>query len=89
MVVRYFIVFNEDGLNKDEVRKDLKKYGTIEEEKDDVLDDGTGIWMVLMESVFSKFIRIKLDYNCVERNYILWPMKNLEEKIRLERMLAE
>lgn len=85
--VKYIIVFKEDGLMKDEVRKDLLNYGTIIKELEDTLEDGEGVWMVFMDSEFHKYFRIKLDYNCLESNYVLWPMENYYEKVKAERMM--
>lgn len=77
--VKFAIIFQEDGLNLEAVKDDLKRYGEITEIDDDILTLSDGehpVKVIYMESDFGKFFRLKLDYNCrcsKESNYVLFP----------------
>lgn len=87
--VRFVIVFKKDGLQLDEVHKDLNNYGTIINVLEDTLEDGEEIILIFMDASFGKYQRIKLDYNCLEDNYVLWPMKDYYEKRKAMSMMAK
>lgn len=77
--IRFAIIFQEDGLNLEAVKDDLKRYGEITEIDDDILTLSDGehpVKVIYMDSDFGKFLRLKLDYNCKcaeDSNYVLFP----------------
>ena len=87
--VRWGVLLQEDGLDEDGMISTIDEdYGTVCEVMPIMLDDDTPCKIFIVESTLFKFLRFKIDANCVgiaDNNYILVPMANKEEK---EKMIA-
>ena len=86
--IRYAVVFKKDGLDDEGTRKLLSKYGTIFDVLDETLEDEMPIKLYFIDGTLRDFTKIKLDLNCVSAEdnlYLLIPMLNLEEKLKVLR----
>lgn len=78
MTITFGVVFQEDGLDKDGVREDLKQYCPIIDECDGKVTtvDGEEIpsWIFVMRTDnFGTYTRLKLDYNAYDDHFMLFP----------------
>lgn len=84
MRIRFGVVFQQDGLDKDAVRDDLNRMGTVVDESDGSIENKDGIevpvWVYLMDGDLAQFTRVKLAYNAESYNYMLFPRKSMETR---------
>lgn len=79
--ITFAVVFQQDGLDKDWVRKELlsQKVQIVEENDDigeliDIHGNVVPIWAYVCEGSLAQFIGIKLKWNCETINdYFLFP----------------
>ena len=91
MRVRYCVVIQKDGLDLEGTIEILSKYGTVCEYHDYKDGDDFDVVVFYMEGSFANLMGIKLGLNCVsaeDNEYVLFPMLNLEEKMKVLRARA-
>ena len=79
--IRFGMVFQEDGLDKDGIREELLKVCNVMDEsdgsKEDINHNVVPIWVYILEGDFSDYIKIKLKYNCEVNEWLLFPIEPL------------
>ena len=82
--IRFAIVFQEDGLDKDAVRADLSSIAKIVEESDGTIESIHGkivpLWAYILEGSLADFTKIKLRYNCERDGWYLFPREPQETR---------
>ena len=78
IVIRYAMVFREDGLDLEGLKETLSKYGSIFDIEDNLFGDEP-VKIIYIETSLGDSIRLILDFNCVEaedNKYVLFPMES-------------
>lgn len=82
--IGFAVIFQEEGLNKDHMRKELSNMANLVGESDGTIEDRdhneVPIWAYLMDGTLSEYLKIKLEYNCEEYNYMLFPREAFETR---------
>ena len=76
--LRKIIIFKQDGLDEEGVRKDLENYVTVLDRSEGTVGEGLDeepIVAFYIDGDFGQMTRLKLAYNCWERDHVLWPME--------------
>lgn len=86
--IKFAVVVTVDGLHEEEFVDDISKYGEVIDAETENLDEDTPVKIFYIKSVFSNYVKFKLDYNCVEpREYVLFPMATIDDKFKVLEML--
>lgn len=85
MTITFGVVFQEDGLDKDAVRENLKQYCPIIDESDGSIMNVDGeevpVWIFVMRTDnFGTYTRLKLDYNAYDDHFMLFPREPGERR---------
>lgn len=86
LMCNYIIVFNNDGLDLDGVKKDIESLGIRIDRVMVHRDDETDVTMLFLNSSLVKHSLLKARYNCLEKDWILWPMAPGEKERALAMM---
>lgn len=87
-MIRYAIMFQKDGLDREWAKNYLGETGKVIDEIDDMLDD-IPIVLYVVESTLSGWLHVKLNLHCVtakDNMYFLMPMENEQQKGMIEVM---
>ena len=88
--VKAAIVVQKDGLDEEGFAKELSEFGEVWDKEDSELDPETPIKIFYIKTSFGGYVKIKIDYNCVEpRKYMLFPMASLSDKMQVNKMLEK
>jgi len=88
--VKFVVIVQKDGLNEEEFVKEISKYGNVWDREDNELDPETPVKMFYLKSSFSKYVRFKLDYNCIEpKKFCCFPMASLSDKMQVNKILEK
>lgn len=74
---RKIIIFKEDGLDEEGVRKALEERVTVLDRSDGTVGEGNEeepIVAFYIDGDLAQMTKVKLDFHCWERDNVLWPM---------------
>ena len=71
------IVFREEGLDKDAMRKELSSMVKISGETDGTIEDIHGnevpLYVFMIDGLWVDFMKLKIKYNCDQNGWYLFP----------------